>query len=100
MSAVNNHDRLLINRLLLTDSGLKVSKLAVQKIGLESAVILAILLEIKEMSADEEGWFSCSHKVIEEVAGLSKYKQDKAIKTLEETGLIISDKRKFKFIIN
>lgn len=58
------------------------------KIGLEQTYMLIVLIEADNLMADKDGWFFQTHDTIEEVSGLSRRKQDNAIKELKKLGLI------------
>lgn len=95
-----NDDKTLINWLLYSGESWTVSTLAIQKLGIEPALMLAIFSEVERATKDSEGWFYCSYEVITELTQVSKYKQDKAIEILEAEKIITSDKRRFKFTLN
>ena len=66
---------------LLRDNGFwTLNKKLVKKLGLEEAFLLSVLVEGEAVSESENDWFYQTADKIEEMTGLSSYKQNKIIK--------------------
>lgn len=83
----------LVKQLLIGSNYWVLNKTVVETFGLETAFILSNLAEAESMMADEDGWFYQTSETLEKITGLSKYKQDKSIKQLEDAGILIKDVR-------
>ena len=82
-------------RLIASNSYLTVNKHIIKEVGLEGAVMLAELASINNYMEehdmmDESGMFFATAEHMEESTGLTAYQQSKAIKQLEEKGVIIT----------
>lgn len=80
---------LLAKQLLMSSSYWTLNKHIVKAFGLETAVVLTVLTEAEQLLADENGWFYQTADTIEDMTGLSRYKQDKAIEQLEVEGILV-----------
>lgn len=89
----------LINRANLVKEILKSSgywvlnKSIVKEYGIECALLLSVFDEAEAMMGDNEGWFCQTAETIEELTGLSRFKQDKIIAKLEQQGIVQKEVR-------
>jgi len=78
--------------LLRADGSIVVNKKLAKKIGLNAAVVLSELIARfkwhQSKKQDNDGWFYCTQKTLEEQTSLNRYYQDKAIDKLLELDLI------------
>ena len=77
-----------VKSLLRSNSYWVLNKNVIKNLGVEPTLMLSVLAEADEMLADEDGWFYQTVETIEEMTGLSKYKQGVAIGTLLELGIL------------
>lgn len=87
------NERPLVKQLLLGSNYWVLNKGIVQMFGIETAFLLSILAEAENMMSDESGWFYQTSDTIEEMTGLTRYKQDKAIEDLEKSGILVKQVR-------
>lgn len=97
-------DALFVKQLMLSSSGYwTLNKVIVKEFGLDSAFILSNLAEAEQLMADKDGWFYQTGDTLEEISGLSRYKQDLAIDKFVSEGMLEKDlrgipaKRYFRF---
>lgn len=97
------NERVLVKQVLLSSNFWVLNKTVVKIFGLETAFLLVNLAEAENMMSDEQGWFYQTSDTLEELTGLSRYKQDKCIEELEGHGVLEKDvrgipaKRYFRF---
>jgi len=65
-----------------------LNKIIVIKYGVNVALMLTALAEGEQVTSDGTGWFYQTSDTIKKFTGLSRSKQDKAIKKLIELGII------------
>lgn len=78
----------LIKQLLMSSNYWTLNKEVVRIFGIETAFLLTNLAEAEHMMADEAGWFYQTSDTLEEITGITRYKQDRAIEVLERHGVI------------
>ncbi len=78
-----------IKQLLMSSNYFVLNKQLVKRLGIETAFLFSVLVEADSTLADEEGWFYQTGDTIEELTGLSRYKQDASIKKLSNLGILI-----------
>ena len=80
-----------IKELLMAGNFLAINKTVMQKLGLETAVLLSSFAEADRLSND--GWFYQTIDTVEKHTTLSRHKQDKAIAQLEQLQILETDRR-------
>lgn len=81
-------ERNSIKQLLMSSNYFILNKQLVKALGIETAFLLSALVEADDQLADEEGWFYQTSKTIEDITGLSNYKQSLGIERLIELGVL------------
>lgn len=95
--------RNLVKSLLLSDGFFTISKVTNNLFGIETALLLSALAEAESMLSDKDGWFYQTLDTLENFTGLTRRRQDRAIKQLEQAGVLTKEvrgipaKRYFKF---
>jgi hypothetical protein len=78
----------ITKQLLLSNNYWVLNKTVMKELGLETAVILSVFADAEEMLGDKEGWFFQTIETIEEITTLSRHKQNIAIKSLKDLGVL------------
>lgn len=86
-------ERNSIKQLLMSSNYFVLNKKLVKELGIETAFLLTSLSEADEMLADEEGWFYQTVPQIEEMTGLTKYKQSVCIEQLISLGILLQENK-------
>ena len=87
-------DRTNLVKEILKSSGYWVlNKTIAKEFGIDGALLLSVFAEAETMMGDEEGWFYQTAETIEEITGLSRFKQDNIIADLEKQGIIKKEVR-------
>lgn len=87
-------DRTNLVKEILKSSGYWVlNKTIAKEFGIDGALLLSVFAEAETMMGDEEGWFYQTAETIEEITGLSRFKQDNIITELEKQGIIKKEVR-------
>nr|DAV28489.1 MAG TPA: hypothetical protein [Caudoviricetes sp.] len=81
-------ERNSIKQLLMSSNYFILNKQLVKALGIETAFLLSALVEADDQLADEEGWFYQTSKTIEDITGLSNYKQSLGIEKLIDLGIL------------
>ena len=81
-------ERNSIKQLLMSSNYFILNKQLVKDLGIETAFLLSALVEADDQLADEEGWFYQTSKTIEDITGLSNYKQSLGIEKLIDLGIL------------
>lgn len=81
-------ERNSIKQLLMSSNYFILNKQLVKAFGIETAFLLSALVEADDQLADEEGWFYQTSKTIEDITGLSNYKQSLGIEKLIDLGIL------------
>ena len=81
-------ERNSIKQLLMSSNYFILNKQLVKSLGIETAFLLSALVEADDQLADEEGWFYQTSKTIEDITGLSNYKQSLGIEKLIDLGVL------------
>lgn len=81
-------ERNSIKQLLMSSNYFILNKQLVKSLGIETAFLLSALVEADDQLADEEGWFYQTSKTIEDITGLSNYKQSLGIEKLIDLGIL------------
>lgn len=81
-------ERNSIKQLLMSSNYFILNKQLVKALGIETAFLLSALVEADDQLADEEGWFYQTSKTIEDITGLSNYKQSLGIEKLIDLGVL------------
>lgn len=81
-------DKLLTKELLTSSNYICLNKSVVRCLGVETAFLLSIFSDAETMCSDSNGWFYQTGNMIEELTGLSKYKQAECIKKMVSNGII------------
>lgn len=82
-----------IKELLSQKAWWHLNKTIVKMFDVETALFLSVISEAETLLADEDGWFYQTIPTIEKICGLSKRKQNKAIKLLLENNVIEMNKK-------
>lgn len=77
-----------VKQLLMTSNFYVLNKQLVKKLGIETAFFLTALVEADEMLADEDGWFYQKSETLQELTGLSNFKQTSLINQLIKLGVL------------
>lgn len=83
----------LIKQLLTSSNYWTLNKTSVKIFGIETAFLLTNLAEAETLMSDDDGWFYQTSDTLEEITGLTRYKQDKCIEQLENAGVLHKDIR-------
>lgn len=83
----------LIKQLLMSSNYWTLNKELVRMYGLEPAFLLTNLSEAEQLMADSDGWFYQTSDTLEEITGITRYKQDRAIDLLEKRGVLKKEVR-------
>ena len=75
--------------ILLKEGYFIINKKLVKILGLEETFLLINLIEGENLLKTKNGWFFQTFKFLEELTGLSRRKQEKAINKLVEIGIIM-----------
>lgn len=86
-------ERNSIKQLLMSSNYFVLNKKLVKGLGIETAFFLSVLVEADDQLADENGWFYQTSKTIEEITGLSNYKQTMCIEDLIKLGILEQENR-------
>lgn len=86
-------ERNSIKQLLMSSNYFVLNKKLVKELGIETAFLLTSLSEADEMLADEDGWFYQTVPQIEEMTGLTKYKQSVCIEQLISLGILLQENK-------
>ena len=78
----------LSKQIILSGNYWVLNKTVMKELGLETAVILSVFADAEEMLGDKEGWFFQTIETIEEITTLSRHKQNIAIKSLKDLGVL------------
>lgn len=78
----------ITKQLLLSGNYWVLNKDIVNVFGLEPAFLLSSFAEAEQIMADADGWFYQTTETVEDITTLSRHKQDQAIKTLEDIGVL------------
>lgn len=81
-------ERNSIKHLLMSSNYFVLNKKLVKILGIETAFFLTSLAEADEMLADKDGWFYQTVPQMQEVTGLSEYKQNSCIEKLVSLELL------------
>jgi len=73
---------IIVKEILKSSNYWVLNKHLVKELGIEPAFILTVFAEAEESLADEQGWFYQTAETVEEITGLSTYKQGIAIQEL------------------
>ena len=96
-------NKMLVKQILMSGNYWTLNKGIVKLFGIETAFLMSIFAEAEQLMGDADGWFFQTADTIEEITGLTRYKQDKCIDELEKSGVLVKDvrgipaKRYFKF---
>lgn len=96
-------EREKIKKELKSTKGFILSPTLAKKLGTNAALFLSVLADVEYEVKPKDGWFHAGVHEIEEETGFSYYLQAKAIKKLEEAGILehknmdLPQKRFFKF---
>lgn len=83
----------MIKELLMGSGYWVLNKKVVQELGIENAFLLSNFAEAEVMMKDGAGWFYQTSGTVEEMTGLTRYKQDKIIDELIKIGVLKKDVR-------
>ena len=78
----------MIKHFLLSKNFWVLNKHLVKTLGIEPAFLLSVFADADETLSDNEGWFYQTVETIESITTLNRYKQDLAIDTLIEKGVL------------
>ena len=78
----------MIKHFLLSKNFWVLNKHLVKSLGIETAFLLSVFADADETLSDSEGWFYQTVETIENMTTLNRYKQDLAIDTLIEKGIL------------
>ena len=65
-----------------------LNKKIVKQLGVETAFLLSSFADAEDMLSDKDGWFYQTTETVENITTLSRYKQDRCIKQLEDIGIL------------
>lgn len=78
----------MVKHFLLSKNFWVLNKHLVKTLGIETAFLLSVFADADETLSDNEGWFYQTVETIENMTTLNRYKQDLAIDTLIEKGIL------------
>ena len=83
----------IVQQLLMSSNYWTLNKTVVSIFGIETALLLTVFAEAENMMADKDGWFYQTTSTVEKITTLTRHNQDKSIKELEDTGILIKEVR-------